>query len=112
MQHIEHFHQIFIKLRSQKLYANLKKCRLFIDRLVFLGYMAFKDGIKMDPYKVEAILNGPTPKALHDIQSFYGLASFYQRFIKGFSSIVVSITKCLKGDIFKWTNEATRVLKL
>jgi hypothetical protein len=39
-----------------------------------------------------------------DIQSFLGLAGYYQRFIKGFLKITKPITKLLKkGKKFKWT---------
>ena len=65
-----------------------------------------KDGIEMDPSKIEAILNWPVPSSMHDIMSFHGLASFYKRFIKGFSSIMAHITECLKGNKFIWTSEA------
>ncbi|KAK9227018.1 hypothetical protein WN943_012067 [Citrus x changshan-huyou] len=76
------------------------------DSLVFLGYVVSKNGIKMDPSKVEAILSWPIPKSLHDIRSFHGLTSFYRRFIRGFSTIVAPVTECLKGEGFKWTKEA------
>ena len=56
--------------------------------------------------KIEAILNWPIPDSIFDIRSFYGLASFYRRFIKSFSSIMAPITECLKGDKLKWISEA------
>ena len=76
-EHLDHLHQIFTILREQKLYANLKKCNFFIDNIVFLGYVMSKDGIKMVPSKVEAILNWSIPSFIHDVRSFHGLASFY-----------------------------------
>lgn len=87
-QHLEHLRQVFHTLRDQKLYVNLKKCNFFTDSLVFLGYIVLRDGIKMDPNKVESILNWLTPRTIHDILGFHGLDSFYWQFIKGFGSIM------------------------
>jgi hypothetical protein len=48
------------------------------------------EGISMDPKKVEAIQNWPTPENMKDLQSFLGFANFYRRFIDNFSGIVAS----------------------
>lgn len=96
-QHLEHFRQVFNVLREQRLYANLKKCHFLTNSLFFLGYVVYAEGTKMDPSKVEAIISWPNPTSLYDIRSFHGFASFYRQFIKGFSTIISPITKCLKG---------------
>ena len=100
-QHFDHLRQVFEIFKNQKLYVNLKKCRFFTNSLVFLGYVVSKDRIKMDLSKVEAILSWPIPKSLHDIRSFHGLTSFYRRFIRGFSTIFVLVTECLKIECSK-----------
>jgi hypothetical protein len=102
-QHMEHLQQVFQTLRDQKLYVNLKK---------FLSYVVFKEGIMLDPSKIEAITSWPIPKSLHDITSFHGLASFYWRFIKGFNTIIAPIVEYLKGGTFKWMEEAQKSFEL
>ncbi|GKU97098.1 hypothetical protein SLEP1_g10278 [Rubroshorea leprosula] len=105
-EHLDHIRQVFEVLREQKLYANLKKCSFLTTSVKFLGYIITAQGIKMDPSKIDAIVNWPTPTSMHDVRSFHGLASFYQRFIKNCSSIVAPVTDSLKGDKFSWSDKA------
>ena len=58
----------------------------------------------MDPNKIEAIKNWPTPKNVTEVISFMGLAGYYRRFIEGFSKVAHAITSLQrKGINFKWT---------
>ena len=58
----------------------------------------------MDPDKIEAITNWPTPRNVIDVRSFMGLAGYYRRFIEGFSKIAHAITSLQrKGIKFEWT---------
>ena len=55
--------------------------------MTFVGYMVSKAGIGMDPSKVSAILEWPTPKSVKEVQSFLGFANFYRKFIPHCSSL-------------------------
>jgi hypothetical protein len=59
----------------------------------------------VDPKKVAAILDWKAPKDVQGIKSFIGMASYYRRFIKGFSKIARPMTALLAKKVeFKWTS--------
>ena len=60
----------------------------------------------MDPEKVKAIMEWPVLKNTHEVRSFMGLASYYQRFVEGFSKIAKPITTLQhKGVKCEWMEE-------
>jgi len=74
--HLDHLRNVLSVLRSEKLYANLKKCAFNMEKIVFLGYVVTAQGIEMDEEKVKAIQGWPTPKLISEVRSFHGLARF------------------------------------
>nr|GFC58778.1 reverse transcriptase [Tanacetum cinerariifolium] len=62
--------------------------------------------ITMDPAKVEAITKWPRPTSVTEVYSFPGLASYYRRFVEGFSRLALPLTKLMrKGEKFVWNEE-------
>ena len=59
---------------------------------MYLGFVVPLEGLKMDPKKVRAILEWPTPRSVRKVRFFHGIASFYRKFIRGFSSICGPLT--------------------
>jgi hypothetical protein len=70
------------KLRKHKLYAKFSKYEFWLDTVSFLGHVISKEGIKMDPTKVEAISNWNQPKTVTEIRSFLELARYYAGSLK------------------------------
>ena len=68
----------------------------------YLGFEVGHDGIRTSPEKVRAILDWPRPQSVHDIRSFVGLASYYRKFIKGFSQLAKPLTD-LTRDKVSWS---------
>ncbi|KAK7160691.1 hypothetical protein R3I93_008376 [Phoxinus phoxinus] len=62
----------------------------------------------MDPKKVKAVHNWPTPATVKEVQCFIGFSNFYRKFIKNFSSVVAPLTALTKGGGTKihWGPEA------
>jgi hypothetical protein len=72
--HFDHLRAVFDKLRSECLFVNQKKCSFFTTSVTFLGFVVSTDGVHADQSKVNAVLEWPKPKTLHDVRSFHGLA--------------------------------------
>ena len=52
----------------------------------------------MDPAKVKAIKEWPTPKSKREVQQFLGFVNFYQQFVQVFAKIAKPLTK-LTGNM-------------
>mgnify|MGYP003703443327 CR=1 FL=1 len=93
-------------LREKKLFPKLKKCEFWLDEVIFLGYVINREGILVEPQKIEAIVNWPTPTNVTEVRSFTGLAGYYRRFVIEFSKIAVPLHQLTrKGQPFKWNDE-------
>ncbi len=82
----------------------------------FLGHRITQEGLKMDDYKVKAILDWEPPRLVPALRSFLGLPSYYHKFIKKIAGIATPLTNLLKKSsrIYKWDeacNEAFKTLK-
>jgi len=70
----------------------------------FLGHIISVEGVSVDPEKIEAIRDWPRPMNATEIRSFFRLAGYYRRFVKGFASMAQPITKLTGKDVpFVWS---------
>ena len=112
-EHREHLTVVFNELRSHRLLVNGKKSEFFLEQIHFLGHIVSKDGVRMDPAKVEAIRTWPDLKTVHDVRSFPGLCSYYRRFIRSFAEIASPLHALQKKDVsFRWTQKEISAFNL
>ena len=104
--HEKHVLQVAQALADNQLVANPSKCSFFTQEIEYLGHIIIRGGIKMDPAKVESILDWTRPNSVHDVQVFMGLADYYRRFVKDFSRIASPLTALLRHKSkWQWAEE-------
>lgn len=57
-----HLRMVLETLRQHQLYAKLSKCEFWLSEVMFLGHIISREGIKVDPAKVEAVNSWVRPK--------------------------------------------------
>ncbi|XP_073139115.1 uncharacterized protein [Henckelia pumila] len=73
-EHRHHLQTALQTFKEHKLFAKFSKCEFWLEQVAFLGHIVSKEGIAVDPSKVEAVQNWGIPKNASEIRSFLGLA--------------------------------------
>ena len=60
-KYANHLRTVLQTLREHQLYAKLKKFEFWLIEVTFLGHVVTKEGIKVDPQKINAIVEWPRP---------------------------------------------------
>lgn len=105
-EHIQHLEQIFHTLLQHQFYLKRPKCLFAQQQLEYLGHIISPHGIQVDPAKIQAMVDWPTPTSITALRGFLGLTGFYRKFIRNYASIPSPLTNLLKKDSFQWNTEA------
>ena len=103
-EHLEHLHRVIERLAAAGLKLNPAKCHFIRKRVEYLGYLITPNGLQPITKHVRAVKEFPVPRNVKEVRQFVGLASYYRRFVRGFSKIaepIYALTK--KGAVFQWS---------
>ena len=95
-QHRKHVFQVFERIREYGFTLKDTKCEFFLDKIKYLGQIIDKDGRRPDPERSLAIKNMPEPHNVTTLQSFLGLANYYQSFIPNMHTLRAPLNELLK----------------
>lgn len=104
--HLKILETVFHRLKAAGLTLNKEKSKFCRAELRYLGFVVNRHGILVDPAKVEAITNLPTPKSVTEVRRIIGMLSWYRRFVPSFSDLISPFTGLLrKGAKFSWDDK-------
>uniref|UniRef100_A0A3P9L4N5 Gypsy retrotransposon integrase-like protein 1 n=1 Tax=Oryzias latipes TaxID=8090 RepID=A0A3P9L4N5_ORYLA len=103
---LEALKRVLGRVEAAGLKLHPQKCCFMRQDVTFLGHRLQGGGVTTMHDKIKAVRDWPTPTSAHDLKSFLGLASYYRKFVKGFSCIAAPLFCLLqKGANFVWTDE-------
>ena len=104
--HVKDLTQLFEIFAKYGLKIKLSKCQFFKEELAYLGHVVNQSGVKPDPKKITAITKMEKPEDVSALRRFLGMASYYRKFVKNFSSIAQPLFKLLEKDsVYKWNED-------
>ena len=78
-EHIARLEAVFKKISDAGLKLKPSKCQFFKKRIHYLGHIVSSKVIETDPKKIEAIVNWPSPRTVHEVRNFWGFTNYYRK---------------------------------
>jgi hypothetical protein len=102
ISHLTHVDQVLHLLSQHQLFLKQSKCAFGASEVEYLDHIVGKDGVKVDPKKIEAMQGWPCPKNLNILCGFLFLMGYYHKFVQNYGKIAAPLTALLKNNSFTW----------
>jgi hypothetical protein len=112
--HHSNVDQFLLLLSQHQLLLKQYKCSFGALEVDYLGHIVRKDGVRVDPKKIEAMQDWIFPKNIKSLRGFLSLTGYYWKFIQNYGKIATPLTILLKKNDFNWTlttNQSFHALK-
>ncbi|XP_027150259.1 uncharacterized protein LOC113750495 [Coffea eugenioides] len=101
--HIQDLRKVFQRLRRYQLKMNPLKCAFGVTSGKFLGFIVHQRGIEVDRSKIDAIVNMPEPRNIHELKSLQGKLAYIRRFISNLAGRCQPFSRLMKKWVpFEW----------
>ena len=79
-EHVMHVKKVLYVLKKEQLFLKMSKCEFRKTSLVYLGNIVGGGELKIDPSKVDVVLNWLRPKKITEVRIFLGVAQYWRKF--------------------------------
>jgi hypothetical protein len=101
--HLSHVNQVLHLLSKHQFFLKQYKCAFGSSEVEYLGHIFGKDGVYVDPNKIESMKDWTRPKNLKILCVFLGLTGYYRKFVWNYGNIATPLTSLLKNNAFTLT---------
>ena len=101
-EHNRNLTRVLERIREAGLRLKPRKCKFSQELVTYLGHVVSARGVETDPEKLKAVRDYPEPTNVKSLRSFLGLASYYRRFVPGFSAVAGPLHSLTKDAPFVW----------
>lgn len=108
-EHLHHLEMVIARLVEFHLKLKPSKCRFIRQKVSYLGHVITPSGLKTSEEHVQAVKEFATPRDVHAVRRFLGLASYYRRFVPSFAKLahpLHALTR--KGAVFDWDSNCQK----
>ena len=100
--HVDHVEIVLTCLAKRDLKLKPEKCEFHREEVDFLGFVVGRNGIRIDPAKLQAVKDWKPPTNVKEAQSFLGFVNYNRKFIKDYSKKAIPLTN-LTGKDKPWS---------
>ena len=102
-EHDKNLESVMQRLQEINLHLNIKKCEFRVQSISFVGNVFTSKGLQVDPEKVQAIRDMPTPTNKTEVQRFLGMTNYLSRYISHHSDKTKALRTLTHNDVpFIW----------
>ena len=84
-----------------------------VDNITFMTHQVTRNGLEIDPEKVEAIQNMKQPTCVEDVRRFVSTVNFVARYIPSLTDVLHPLPNLMKNKIpFSWSDNQQTALKI
>lgn len=106
VEHVEHLYVVLEAIDKAGFKLKITKCAFSMVSVTLLVHYVYKNVVRVDEAKINAIKKAPVPCNATELRSFLGLVGYYRRFITYFAAISAVLQVAISGTRrFKWTEE-------
>ena len=107
-EHLERLIQLLEAHRKAGLLLKPSKCKLFREKIEFLGHELSKDGIATSPAHTSVICAWNRPVTGKELASFLGLCTYYSEFIPNFPKLAAPLHTLKNSKVISWSDHASQ----